>query len=97
MISLAHKIHAGWTTLIWLVTKRGVPLLSGFTLIRLQASYGLDHANGDECGLNLTVFIPMGILHSPDSLLNRIAISDDRYRSYHEIPSVGVVLYDPYY
>ena len=74
-----------------------VPLLGGFTLIRLQASYGLDHANGDECGLNLTVFIPVGILHSPDSLLNRIAISDDQYRSFHEIPNVGVVLYDPYY
>ena len=73
------------------------PLLGGFTLFRRLTSYGLDHANGDECGLNLTVFFPVGSLHSPDSLLNRLAISDDRYRSFHEIPSVGVVLYDPYY
>lgn len=66
-----------------------VPLLSGFTLFRLHASYGLDHANGDECGLNLTVFIPVGTLHSSGSILNRLAISDDRYRSFHEIPSGG--------
>ena len=92
MPSLVHKIcHANLPAFIdRYPCGTPPPLHGGFSLFRRLASYGLDHVNGDECGLNLPVFIPVGTLHSSDSLLNRLATS--RYlRSgsvlFHQLPN----------